>query len=91
MQHYASVSKLEFTKEDRIINRELKKRLSNEDEQPPTSFSMRELKRAISKMKTKGAAGPDDIPPSFLKALGDKSLQVLLDIFNSSFHLADCP
>ena len=91
MQHYASVSKLKFTKEDRIINRELKKRLSNEDAQPPTPFSMRELKRAISKMKTKGAAGPDDIPPSFLKALGDKSLQVLLDIFNSSFHLADCP
>ena len=42
-------------------------------------------------MKTKGAAGPNDLPPSFLKALGDKSLQVPLDIFNSSFHLADCP
>ena len=52
---------------------------------------MRELKRAIAKLRAKGAAGPDDIPPSFLKALGDKALQTLLDIFNSSFHLAECP
>ena len=42
-------------------------------------------------MKTKGAAGPDFIPPSFLKALKEKALQTLLDIFNSSFDLANCP
>ena len=92
MQHYASVSKLNFTKEDRDTNRELKKRLSNAPPNASTpKFNMRELRRAISKMKAKGAAGPDDIPPSFLKALGPKALSNLLDIFNSSFHLADCP
>ena len=92
MQHYASVSKLNFTKEDRDTNRELKKRLSNAPPDASTpKFNMRELRRAISKMKAKGAAGPDDIPPSFLKALGPKALSNLLDIFNSSFHLADCP
>ena len=92
MQHYASVSKLKFSKEERDTNRELKKRLSAAPSaQPPPKFHMRELRRAIAKMKTKGAAGPDDIPPSFLKALKEKALQTLLDIFNSSFDLANCP
>ena len=92
MQHYASVSKLKFTSKERDTNRELKQRLSaGTSNPPPAEFSMRELKRAIAKLRTKGAAGPDDIPPSFLKALGDTALQTLLDIFNSSFHLADCP
>ena len=42
-------------------------------------------------MKGKGAAGPDNIPPSFLKSLGPLALQKLLSIFNSSFSLAHCP
>ena len=42
-------------------------------------------------MKGKGAAGPDNIPPSFLKSLGPLALQELLSIFNSSFSLAHCP
>ena len=92
MQHYASVSKLKLDKNDRATNRDLKKRLSKA---PPTAeapkFNLQELRRAIGKMKAKGAAGPDDIPPSFLKALGPKALTTLLDIFNSSFHLANCP
>ena len=87
MQHYASVSKLKFSKEERDTNRELKKPSA----QPPPKFHMRELRRVIAKMKTKGAAGPDDIPPSFQKALKEKALQTLLDIFNSSFDLANCP
>ena len=42
-------------------------------------------------MKGKGAAGPGNIPPSFLKSLGPLALQELLSIFNSSFSLAHCP
>ena len=42
-------------------------------------------------MKGKGAAAPDNIPPSFLKSLGPLGLQKLLPIFNSSFSLAYCP
>ena len=38
-------------------------------------------------MKGKGAAGPNNISPSFLKSLGPLALQELLSIFNSSFHL----
>ena len=52
---------------------------------------MSELQSAIKKMKGKGAAGPDNIPPSFLKSLGPLALQELLSIFNSSCLLAHCP
>ena len=52
---------------------------------------MSELKTAIDKMKRKGAAGPDGIPPSFIKALGPKSLEVLLSIFNKSFAAGALP
>ena len=31
-------------------------------------------------MKLKGAAGPDDIPPMFLKSLGPHTINELLDI-----------
>ena len=41
-------------------------------------------------MKGKGAAGPDNILPSFIKSLGLLALQELLSIFNSSFSLAHC-
>ena len=54
-------------------------------------LSMRPLQSAIKKMKGKGAAGPDNIPPSFLKSLRPLALQELLPIFNSSFSLACCP
>ncbi len=36
-------------------------------------------------MRSKGAAGPDDIPPTFLKAIGPKAMAELLSIFNDSF------
>ena len=37
------------------------------------------------------STSPDDIPPAFLKELGPRALGVLLDIFNESFALAECP
>ena len=52
---------------------------------------MSELLSTIKKMKCKGAAGPDNIPSSFLKSLGPLALQESLSIFNSSFSLAHCP
>ena len=42
-------------------------------------------------MKRKGAPGADDILPSFLKELGPKALDELLDIYNTSFNMADIP
>ena len=52
---------------------------------------MSELQSAMKKIRGNGAAGPDNVPPSFLKSLGPLALQELLSIFNSSFSLAHCP
>ena len=93
MQHYARVSKLKFDKSDRDLNRTLKKllRTPSVDEDSCRDFTMRELDKAISVMRGKGAAGPDDIPPTFLKALGPCGKEELLSIFNQSFRNAECP
>ena len=74
------------------INRQYKKHLNTPsvDNKSCAPFLMGELQSAIKKMKGKGAAGPDNIPPSFLKWLGQLALQELLSIFNS-FSLAHCP
>jgi hypothetical protein len=91
--HYADVSKLKFTEEDKIFNRRCKdvKQVPSVDDQSCRSFSMKELKTALKKIKRSGAPGIDDIPPAFLKELGPLALEVLLGIFNDSFRLADCP
>jgi len=72
MSHYAAVNRLTFSKEDRARNRECKAMLKSPsaDSEAGRDFTVMELDSAIAKMKTKGAAGPDDIPPTFLKALG---------------------
>ncbi len=38
-----------------------------------------------------GAHGPDDIPPTFLKALGPRAKNELLEIFNYSFATGTSP
>ena len=60
-----------------------------ENEESLTPLSMNEMKTAIKKMKRKGSPGGDDIPPSFIKELGEKALTELLDIFNDSLVHAD--
>ncbi len=52
---------------------------------------MEELDEAIPQMRAKGAPGPDDIPPTFLKFLGPRTRQELLDIFNLSFSTGKSP
>ena len=42
-------------------------------------------------MKRKGAQGPDEILPTFLKELGPRALDELLEIFNQSLSTASCP
>ena len=48
-------------------------------------FSIKELKDALKKMKTKRAPGPDEITGEMLKHLGACSRAVLLKIFNHSW------
>ena len=93
INHYARVSKLGMSQADHNINHQFKKHLSapSADNKSCCPLQMGELLSAIKKMKGKGAARPDNIPPSFLKLLGPLALQELLSIFNSSFSLAHCP
>ena len=88
--NHARVSKLLMTKEDHDLNCLLKKRLNTPSINDESCSSMSEVLSAIQKMKRKGAAGPDNTPPTFLKSLGPLALQELLSIFNASFHHADC-
>jgi len=89
VKHYAKVSSLEFSKEEREQNRLAKQKINapTVDDQSCGSFSLSELTGAIRRMKRKGAPGADDIPPAFIKELGPKALTELLEIFNTSFHL----
>ena len=42
-------------------------------------------------VRCKGAPGPDDIPPAFLKELGPLALKEFLAICNLSLRSAECP
>ena len=94
IKHYASVSRHSFTKEERDLNREVKKILcrgESDDSGVCANFSLRELNKAIKKMNKKSAPGQDDIPSTFLAALGPKARIILLDILNYSFNTGTIP
>ncbi len=42
-------------------------------------------------MRNKGVAGPDDVPPTFFKALGSMAKAELLSIFDLSFSKGVIP
>ena len=92
-QHYARISKHCFSKKERRTNLEAKKktRYPSHDSEYCRDFTRDELVKAINNMKRKGAQGPDDIPPSFLKELGPRALDELLSIFNYSWRTSTCP
>jgi len=46
---------------------------------------MKELKKAVNKLKKKKAPGPDNITNEMLQHLGNTALQKLLDIYNLSW------
>ena len=93
INHYARLSKLNMSQSNRDTNQQFKKRIKvpSVDNESCAPLLMSELQSAIKKVKGKGAAGPDNIPPSFFKSIGPLALQELLSIFNSSFLLAHCP
>ena len=94
IQHYAAVSRHTFSKEERDLNREVKKILSRsptDNTGACSDFTMSELNKAIKKMNKKSAPGEDDIPSTFLAALGTKAKIILLDILNFSFSTGQVP
>ena len=93
MKHYASVSKINLSKEDQKINRECKAAIKRSGVEPEEAkeFSMYELDRAIDQMRHKSAAGPDDISPMMIKSLGPLGKKILLQIMNKSWLNSLCP
>ena len=92
-KYYAEVNRLSFSRAERAQNRTAKKILASPsvDNKETARFTMEELETALGKMKQRGAEGPDDIPPSFLKALGPQAKGELLRIFNASMTAGHCP
>ena len=96
VRHYASVSKLEFSKEERLRGNGVLRRLrglpGDGDVLPECSpFSEGELLRAIGQMKARAAGGEDGIAPRFLKNLGPVGLGCLLECLNASWESGYCP
>jgi ribonuclease HI len=92
-QHYAAVSRLSFSKEERVINRNCKEALRavGPDTEAACDLTAAELDAAIDQMRAASAAGPDDIPATFLKALGPLARYHLLQIFNESWRSGFVP
>ena len=95
IDHYAAVSRHKFSKEERDVNRQAKKVLSSKSPSPHSEacvdFSLQEMNKALKKMNKKGAAGQDDIPVTFLVALGPRAKTILLSILNFSFTTGQIP
>ncbi len=83
------MNRLRFNKEERNCTRQLKSPTAGES--CCAALRTEELDEAILQMRAKGAPGPDDIPPTFLKALGPRGRQELLDIFILSFSTGKSP
>ena len=76
INHYNRVSKLNMSQSNRDTKQQFKKCLKalSVDDEDCGPLLMSELQSAIKKMKGKVAAGPDNIPPSFLKSLSRLAL-----------------
>ena len=71
INHYTRVSKFNMSRVNQDTNQQFKKRLTSPsvDNESCAPLQMGKLLSSIKKMKGKRAAGPDNIPPSFLKSL----------------------
>ena len=97
IKHYASVSRHQFSRAERKVDRGVRVRLTEDRRNPeplgPESddFSMEELVASLKAGKAKGAEGPDGIAPQFLKNLGEVVRCFMLDTFNKSWREGVCP
>ncbi len=83
MKEYAAVNRQRFNKEERNRIRQLKSLTAGES--CCAALRKEEHDEAILQVRAKGAPGPGEIPPTFLKPLGPRARQELLDVFNLSF------
>ena len=93
MRQCAAVSRLKLDRTERLRKMLLQRRLAADSADPVSCqpFTLVELMTALGEMKEKAAAGPDEIPPRFLKELGPVAVDLLLVIFNRSWEDGFCP
>ena len=93
MRQYAAVSRLRFTRTERLRKKLVRRRLTalTADTESCQPFTLAEMSTALKETKEKAAAGPDEIPPRFLKELGTEGAELLLAIFNQSWESGFCP
>ena len=97
VRQYAQVSSHRFTREERRKNRQVRVQMTREGRKPGpfgpecSDFSASELATAIREMKPRGAEGPDEIPPRFLRELGAEARSFILRCFNVSWQQGTCP
>ena len=93
MQHYAMESQLQFSKRERDTNRTSRgvKSAMSADDASAQDITMLELEKAIASMRSRGAAGPDEITPAFIKAFGHNAKSALLALYNDSWNHAVVP
>ena len=95
-KQYEAVSTIEVN-QDRIREVRQETRLLDEQQEGPTPncmsdpFHMRELNLAIKKLKNKKSPGADGITNEMLKHLGPSTKNILLQVFNSSWHSGKFP
>eukprot|EP01059_Diplonema_ambulator_P016259 TRINITY_DN2763_c1_g2_i13.p1 TRINITY_DN2763_c1_g2~~TRINITY_DN2763_c1_g2_i13.p1 ORF type:complete len:1041 (+),score=327.97 TRINITY_DN2763_c1_g2_i13:202-3324(+) len=88
-EHYASVCRTRPTPESEDALRKLEK--TAPCEQGTGAFSMRELRRALNRLKRKKAPGPDGVHAEFLKELGPNARRALLHVINLSWETEQVP
>ena len=94
VQHYAAVSRHKSSREDRKLERSVKVKLTQSRKSEMTDgvgqecadFSKAELSAALKAGKKKGAEGPDEIAPLFLRNLGEAGRDYILACFNQSWR-----
>jgi ribonuclease HI len=97
VRKYAQISRHRFTKEERVKNRRVRMRMTRSQRMAGPwgkecgDFSLSELATAIREMRSKGAEGPDGIPPRFLKELGPEARRFILCCFNLSWKQGRLP
>lgn len=54
-------------------------------------FTIEEIRKAVRKMKTGKAAGPDGIPMEYLKAMGEDNTREVLSFINRWYEAEEIP
>ena len=95
-RHYAAVSRLRFSRPERLRSSAVRRRLRAEvragvDTPECKPFSLEELGAALRQTKPRSAAGPDGVAPRFLLNLGPAAKTYLLECLNESWASGWCP